>query len=217
MPKWNQKSRGSKLNLMLLKHILIKWTILMGQDMLLNFIWILWEHLIMAILNTINQDFNSQDSEVNLKDTPNHTVNKDIIYNNLKIWINPRCKDNFMDSLKCNPAIVNLWLSQVMGNNQCNQDMDSHKCSKTMANHQCKWDMASSKCQVMDNRWCNQVLDSLKCIHKGILKLNLIQDNNLDNIPILHNRVHHNASHHNAKMNGIKSSPKKNGIKTIIQ
>jgi hypothetical protein len=77
--------------------------------------------------------------------------------------------------------------------------------------------MASSKYQVMDNRWCNQVLDSLKCIHKGILKLNLIQDNNLDNIPILHNRVHHNASHHNAKMNGIKSSPKKNGIKTIIQ
>lgn len=39
----------------------------------------------MAILNKINQVSNSQDSEVNLKDTLNRTVNKDIIYNNLKI------------------------------------------------------------------------------------------------------------------------------------
>jgi hypothetical protein len=30
-------------------------------------------------------------------------------------------------------------------------------------------------------------LDSLKCIHKGFLKLNLIQDNNLDNFNEMNN------------------------------
>jgi hypothetical protein len=36
-------------------------------------------------------------------------------------------------------------------------------------------------------------LDSPKCIHKGFLKLNLIQDNNLDNNPSFHNSLQYKA------------------------
>ena len=121
--------------------------------MLRELIQIHKEHIqiILGILklgDSNNRVSNSQDSEVNLKVSRSHLVNKVITHNNNLTLISLQCKDKTtdnqvsvnlqysqdMDSLQFNQATGNSLCIQVTDNHKFNQLMDSHQCSQVTVN-----------------------------------------------------------------------------------
>ena len=103
---------------------------------------------ILKLVDSNNQVSNSQDSEVNLKVSRSHLVNKVITHNNNLTLISLQCKDKttdnqvsvnlqysqYMDSLQFNQATGNSLCIQVTDNHKFNQLMDSHQCSQVTVN-----------------------------------------------------------------------------------
>ena len=97
---------------------------------------------ILKLVDSNNLVSNSQDSEVNLKVSRSHLVNKVITHNNNLTLISLQFKDKTTDNqvsvnLQYSQDMDNLQFNQATGNSLCIQVTDNHKFNQLMDSHQC--------------------------------------------------------------------------------
>ena len=168
----------------------------MEQDMLQELIQIHKEHIqiilgILKLVDSNNRVSNSQDSEVNLKVSRSHLVNKVITHNNNLTLISLQCKDKTTDNqvsvnLQYSQDMDSLQFNQVTGNSLCIQVTDNHKFNQLMDSHQCSQVTVNlpNKCMEINHmvsQWWRQDMVNLKCSSQVTHQPNNILDNNMDN------------------------------------